>query len=246
MAASTNLSNQENLWLLYVMRALENRTGATAADLRKREFTLQPVDYSPNGATAMWPPQPLSSIDQTSLAFSDGAQVPLSAVMVARYHDRGDGDGGADAPAGAGLKLSRRLRNLSEPGAGLEALSVGDDVLITYTIESDRPHSFVALVDHLPACLETVNPNLPLVGKFFQLPADVANNSIGLSHSELLDDRTMMYFDDLPRGTHHFTTLVRVTSAGEFHWPPGQVSTMYDSRFEATTTGATAMASAER
>jgi uncharacterized protein YfaS (alpha-2-macroglobulin family) len=51
-----------------------------------------------------------------------------------------------------------------------------------------------------------------------------------LSHSELRDSRTCLYFDSLPAGLNSYAVLARVTAAGAFEWPATQISPMYDSR----------------
>ncbi|PYL18966.1 MAG: hypothetical protein DMF41_10920 [Verrucomicrobia bacterium] len=92
--------------------------------------------------------------------------------------------------------------------------------------------NFVALEDALPAGLEVVNPNLALVGKFFELPpADPHDRLLGLSYSEMRDRSALLYFDIVDPGSGTYSVLARATAAGTFRWPATQVAPMYDSRF---------------
>jgi uncharacterized protein YfaS (alpha-2-macroglobulin family) len=80
--------------------------------------------------------------------------------------------------------------------------------------------------------LEVVNPNLALVGKFFELPAtDPHDRLLNLSHSEMRDRSTLLYFDTVNPGSATYSVLARATAAGTFRWPATQVEPMYDSRF---------------
>ncbi|HEY5778790.1 MAG TPA: hypothetical protein VIT00_08635, partial [Terrimicrobiaceae bacterium] len=94
-----------------------------------------------------------------------------------------------------------------------------------------KPQSYVAVEDMIPAGLEVVNPNLDLFGKFYSLPAEPGIETASLSHSELRDQQTNLYFDELPSGARSYSVLARATAEGSFIWPATQISPMYDSRF---------------
>jgi uncharacterized protein YfaS (alpha-2-macroglobulin family) len=84
----------------------------------------------------------------------------------------------------------------------------------------------------LPAGVEVVNPNLALVGKFYQLPPpDPQDRLLGLSYSEMRDRSALLYFDTVDPGSGTYSILARATAAGTFRWPATQVAPMYDSRF---------------
>jgi uncharacterized protein YfaS (alpha-2-macroglobulin family) len=83
----------------------------------------------------------------------------------------------------------------------------------------------------IPAGLEVVNPNLALFGKYYSLPTESGVELAALSHSEMRDQQTNLYFDDLPAGSRGYSVLARATAAGSFIWPATQISPMYDSRF---------------
>src|SRR5438876_9617292 len=134
-----------------------------------------------------------------------------------------------------GFRVERILKNLTDAkrtGANAAPLRIGDQVLITYRMNTRKKQNYVALEDALPAGLEVVNPNLAMIGKFFELPADDQNNrGLMLSHSEMRDRTTLLYFDDFEPGSGTYSVLARATAAGTFRWPATQVVPMYDSRF---------------
>jgi uncharacterized protein YfaS (alpha-2-macroglobulin family) len=71
-----------------------------------------------------------------------------------------------------------------------------------------------------------------MIGKFFEIPSnDVGDQVLSLSHSELRDRSTRLYFDAVDPGSATYSVLARATAAGIFRWPATQVLPMYDSRF---------------
>ena len=148
-----------------------------------------------------------------------------------------------------GFRVERIVRDLSDPGRkGTSAAPwrIGDQLLVTYRIFTMKQQYYVALEDSLPAAFETVNPDLAQIGKFFELPAPDPNDFLlELSHSEMRDRSTFLYFDSVPPGPGVYSILVRVTAAGTFRWPQTQVSPMYDSRFSGLSASSVCVVSAE-
>jgi len=71
-----------------------------------------------------------------------------------------------------------------------------------------------------------------MIGKFFEVPPENADDRVlSLSHSEMLDRSTRLYFDVVDPGSGTYSVLARATAAGTFRWPATQVVPMYDSRF---------------
>jgi uncharacterized protein YfaS (alpha-2-macroglobulin family) len=104
----------------------------------------------------------------------------------------------------------------------------------------------VALEDLLPAGLETVNPALALIAKFFEIPSDnTEDRAMALSHSELRDRSTLLYFNELSAGRGTYSVLARATGAGTFRWPATQISPMYDSRFSGLSPSSVCIVSGE-
>ena len=133
------------------------------------------------------------------------------------------------------MRLERVVHDLTDArrtGNADAPFKLGDQILITYRVNNQKTQNYVALEDLLPAGLETVNPALAMIAKFFDLPADnTEDRTLELSHSELRDRSTLLYFNELFSGSGKYSVLARATAAGTFRWPATQISPMYDSRF---------------
>jgi uncharacterized protein YfaS (alpha-2-macroglobulin family) len=139
------------------------------------------------------------------------------------------------------MQIERIVKNLTDPtrtGTKDAPFKLGDQVLISFRFHCDKPQSYVAVEDALPAGLEVVNPNLEMIGKFYRIPDDPVP-AAWLSFSEMRDQQTNLYFDDLPAGEQAYAILARATAAGTFAWPSTQITPMYDSRFYARTAPST-------
>src|SRR5262249_55837483 len=134
-----------------------------------------------------------------------------------------------------GFRIERVVKNLTDPkrvGTSDSPLKLGDQLLITYRLNTRKVQNFVALEDALPGGLEVVNPNRALLGKFFKLPpSDPQDRLLGLPYSEMRDRSSLLYFDAVDPGSGTYSVLARATAAGTFRWPATQVAPMYDSRF---------------
>jgi hypothetical protein len=138
-----------------------------------------------------------------------------------------------------GIRIERVLHDLNDPkrtGSEDAPFRLGDQILVTYRINTQKTQNYVALEDLLPAGLETVNPALALIAKFLDIPqGDADANTLPLSHSELRDQSTLLYFNELSSGPGQYSVLARATAVGRFRWPATQVLPMYDSRFSGLT-----------
>jgi len=232
LESSASLSTQENLWLLFAFQSLLK--AEPAATLPK---ALRPIPdaMSPNLASAMWSPRPLQDAARLQISGLAGRG---SFVLAAR-RALADSD---IAPVQNGLRLDRMVKNMTDPartGSAAAPFRLGDEILITFRFQSDRPQSFLALESPLPAGIEVLNPSLALFGKFYQVPDEEGVRTASLSHSEMYDSRTALFFDEFPAGLATTSVLARATAAGTFAWPAAQISPMYDSRFYSRTAPAT-------
>jgi uncharacterized protein YfaS (alpha-2-macroglobulin family) len=137
-------------------------------------------------------------------------------------------------PRSPSFVLKRRCQNLTDPhriGTAEAPWKLGDEVLVTYELNADKPHSYIEVEDQLPACLETVNPKLPLIADYFKLPVEAGVNTLPLSNVEERAESTKLYFEKTLPGRNVYSVLERVATAGVFHWPGTQLRPMYDSRF---------------
>jgi len=218
-----SLSTQENLWLLL---AFTSMIGAeTAPELHPAEPLATVV--SKNGRSAAWIDRKMENdrviegLNQSALTFLMHAEYSTNEVDTDRV-DRG-------------FRIERVVKNLTDAtraGTPNAPLKLGDQLLITYRLDTRKLQNFVALEDSLPAGVEVVNPNLALVGKFYQLPPpDPQDRLLGLSYSEMRDRAALLYFDTVDPGSGTYSILARATAAGTFRWPATQVAPMYDTRF---------------
>jgi alpha-2-macroglobulin len=218
-----SLSTQENLWLLLAF------TSMLGAETTPELHAAQPpaAVVSKNGRSASWVDRKMENdlaikgLNQSALTFLMQAEYSTSEVDTDRV-DRG-------------FRIERVVKNLTDAtrvGTPNAPLKLGDQLLITYRLNTRKLQNFVALEDSLPAGVEVVNPNLALVGKFYQLPPpDPQDRLLGLSYSEMRDRSALLYFDSVDPGSGTYAILARATAAGTFRWPATQVAPMYDSRF---------------
>ncbi len=225
MDDSRHLSTQENLWLLMALvTMLENENYPPLA------LEQSGADFkSKNGLSAAWQRKALSEIDKLKLKLDANPVYYLVNARVLRDMENSERED-------RGLRVERVVKNMTDKkrtGSADHPFALGDEILITYRMQSDKEHHYIALVDELPAAMETVNFNLAQVAEFFSLPKESENNSLHLDHSELRDRSANLYFNNMPKGSHTYSILARVTSKGRFSWPSTSVTPMYEPRFGA-------------
>jgi len=223
MDAAGSLSTQENLWLLLAFKSVFGTETAPSLSNASQPPSL----LSKNGRAAAWPDRKLEN-DTVIRGLNQGA---LTFLLQAEYSTNEVNTDRVDR----GFRIERVVKNLTDSnrvGTSEAPFKLGDQLLITYRMNTRKLQNFVALEDALPAGLEVVNPNLALVAKFFQLPPpDSQDRLLGLSYSEMRDRSALLYFDTVDPGSGAYSVLARATAAGTFRWPATQVAPMYDSRF---------------
>jgi uncharacterized protein YfaS (alpha-2-macroglobulin family) len=223
MEDAGSLSTQENLWLLLAFKSMLG----TEMTPELHAPQPQPGVISKNGRSAAW----LGRRMQDDLAIKGLNQGALTFLMQAEYSTSDVDTDRVDR----GFRIERVVKNLTDAtrkGTPKAPLKLGDQLLITYRLNMRKLQNFVALEDALPAGVEVVNPNLALVGKFYQLPPpDPQDHLLELSYSEMRDRSALLYFDTVDPGSGMYSILARATAAGTFRWPATQVAPMYDSRF---------------
>jgi uncharacterized protein YfaS (alpha-2-macroglobulin family) len=222
MSSSGSFSTQENLWLLLAFKSMVGTENAQPLKIADTKCLV-----SKNRCSAAWLDRPLSEVpviegvNEGNLTYLMKAVYATDAVETDRV-DRG-------------FRVERVVRNLTDTkrtGDADAPFKLGDQILITYRVNTRKLQNYVALEDALPAGLETVNPDLAMIGKFFEIPPDNAGDRVlSLSHSEMRDRSTRLYFDTVDPGSATYSILARATAAGRFRWPATQVVPMYDSRF---------------
>lgn len=223
MESSVALSTQENLWLLLAFKSMIDAENAP------RLTNAQPSgETSRNGCSAGW----LDRKIDNQLSVTGLNKAALTFLMKAEYSTNDVQTDRVDR----GFRVERVVKNLTDPKRSGEAsapFKIGDQLSITYRMQTKKKQNYVALEDTLPAGVEVVNPNLAAVAKFLELPNENTQDRhvLALSHSEMRDRATLLYFDDFDPGTGTYSVLARATAAGTFRWPATQVVPMYDSRF---------------
>lgn len=233
----TVYSTQENLWLLLAFKSMiEAQPPAALGNPQP-----PPAAVSKNGATAAWTAQNIASPS----ALTGLNKVPLTFLMQGDYRLPQ-----LDTPrVDRGIRVERVVHDLTDSkrtGAEDAPYHIGDQLLVTYRVFTEKQQYYIALEDSLPAAFETVNPDIAQIGKFFELPPpDPGDTLLDLSHSEIGDQSTLLYFDDVPPGSGVYSILARVTAAGLFRWPATQVNPMYDSRYSGLSASSVCYVSAE-
>jgi uncharacterized protein YfaS (alpha-2-macroglobulin family) len=225
--SSESLSTQENLWLLFAFRSLHR--SAKHGAIKAKGAAPKPGAVSENGASAGWFGIGMDEIGSLKIR-GLAAKVERTVLLRAEFRQR-DAVTARDA---RGFRIERVVTNLTDAtrlGTAEKPFKLGDRLLVTYRVQTPGLHHFVALEDMLPAGLETVNPDLALFAKSFELPETGDAVLLDLSHKELRDDTTNLYFDEVRPGAGIYSTLARATAVGEFIWPATQIVPMYDSRF---------------
>ena len=226
--SSIDLSTQENFWLLLLFNSMMR--GEISPAMADRPLTPHPSHVSRNRISVGWLNVPLATLPQAFPA-------PLSPGVDGSYLIRATYQQKITDPIGdSSLAVDRTVRNLtdsSRTGTADAPFQLGDQVLVTYRLNTDRVHNYLELEDQLPACFETANYKMPMIAQYFQLPIEAGVNTLSLSHVELRFARTLLYFEKAVPGRNAYSVLARISSAGVFHWPATQVRPMYDSRFTA-------------
>ncbi len=138
-----------------------------------------------------------------------------------------------------GLGVERRIQRLDdrgEPvgdavptGGQVVALRAGELVRVTLRLTSPADRNYVVVDDALPAGLEAVNAAFVTAD---QSALEAANSGQGrwwgsFNHTEMRDDRVVLFADYLRRGEHTYTYLARATTPGTFVHPPAEAEAMY-------------------
>src|SRR5438552_5463080 len=205
-----SLSTQENLWLLLAFKSMLGAETTPALHAPQPP----PSVISKNGRSAAWVDRKMDDglaikgLNQGALTFLMQAEYSTTDVDTDRVH--------------RGFRIERVAKNLTDAthvGTPNAPLKLGDQLLITYRLNTRKLQNFVALEDALPAGVEVVNPNLALVGKFYQLPPpDPQDRLLGLSYSEMRDRSALLYFDTVDPGPGTYPILAPAPAAAPFSW----------------------------
>ncbi|MDQ3364331.1 MAG: Ig-like domain-containing protein [Myxococcota bacterium] len=143
-------------------------------------------------------------------------------------------------PADHGFVVQRVYEGLDDPADvvrqpdGTWKIKAGARVRVKLTMVNENRRYHVALVDPLPAGLETLNPALAVTGP---VPTDPAEQQARgaywwwygpwYEHQNLRDERVEAFAALLWEGVHTYTYVARATTPGNFIVPPPKAEEMY-------------------
>jgi uncharacterized protein YfaS (alpha-2-macroglobulin family) len=123
--------------------------------------------------------------------------------------------------------------DVSQDESGVWHIKAGARVRVHLTMVADNRRYHVALVDHLPAGLEIVNPELAVSSSPPQNPGEAEPRPYGwwwgpwYEHQNLRDERAEAFTSLLWDGVYQYTYIARATTPGTFMVPPAKAEEMY-------------------
>ena len=116
---------------------------------------------------------------------------------------------------------------------GVWTIRAGAKVRVRLTMVADNRRYHVALVDPLPAGLESVNPALAVSGSTPQDPDSTISRygwwwwGTWYEHQNLRDERAEAFTSLLWDGVYQYSYIARATTPGRFVVPPAKAEEMY-------------------
>ena len=133
-----------------------------------------------------------------------------------------------------GLTVSRTLQPLDDRGqpegaplAQSATVEAGQLVRVTVRLQSPTTRSYIVVDDALPAGLEALNAAFDTSPAAAQRQTGQERWWGSFNHTEIRDDRVLLFADRLLPGGHTYTYLARATTPGRFVHPPTQAEAMY-------------------
>jgi uncharacterized protein YfaS (alpha-2-macroglobulin family) len=143
-------------------------------------------------------------------------------------------------PADYGFVVERRYEAVDDPkdvtkdAQGVWHIKAGARVRVKLTMVNENRRYMVALVDPLPAGLETMNPALAVTGPIPQDPKVQQSRgrywwwaSTWYDHQNMRDERVEAFSSLLWEGVHSYDYVARATTPGNFVVPPPKAEEMY-------------------
>lgn len=138
-----------------------------------------------------------------------------------------------------GLNVDRRIQRLDAQGrpvgasipasGGRLSLQAGEMVRVTLRITSPTERSYVVVDDGLPAGLEALNAAFETANREALENAEAGESDWwgSFNHTEIRDDRVLLFADYLRAGEHTYTYVARATTPGAFVHPAVRAEMMY-------------------
>jgi uncharacterized protein YfaS (alpha-2-macroglobulin family) len=134
-----------------------------------------------------------------------------------------------------GFVIERRFVD-PETKSEVSRFKTGQVVRVLLTVRAPEPRQRIAVVDHLPAGLEPINPRLKGDGEGEDHDDERVNRWAAM---EQHDDRVALFADELWGDVLEFDYLARATTAGKFLLPAATVEEMYRPEHHARTASGT-------
>ncbi|MFP4081408.1 MAG: Ig-like domain-containing protein [Candidatus Aminicenantes bacterium] len=226
-------STQENFFVFYALNEFYRRYEKIQPDFKVKisletKHLLEEIFQDRPGKTVT---------AQTSLAsFTQGKTVPLNISLKGKgtlyYETRMTYTPRYKLPPrDRGFGLSKEI--LTVEGKPLQSVKAGSLVVVKLQIVVPRESLFVVVDDPLPAGLVAVNPTFVTESQEQQRrlrQMEDKKNRIwwrGFNHTEMHDDRVLLFAHSLPPGIHTHTYLARALTYGRFHTPGTKAEEMY-------------------
>ncbi len=135
------------------------------------------------------------------------------------------------AAVDSGVIVSRQYRAADGEGAALREADINDTIQVTVTIVAPTDLWHVVVEDPLPAGCEGLDTSLRTTATVGVQPEFRAVNEPWgwwwFSHTEMRDDKVVLFATHLPKGTYEYTYYMRASIAGQFNVRPAQAYQMY-------------------
>ena len=134
-----------------------------------------------------------------------------------------------------GLAIERRIQRVDKRGqplggalpAGTITLNAGEMVRVTIRVSSSTGRNYVVVDDPLPAGLGALNAVFATTDQNVLASGQEGSWWSSFNHTEIRDDRVLLFADNFPRGEHTYTYVARATTPGTFVHPPARAEMMY-------------------
>jgi hypothetical protein len=129
-----------------------------------------------------------------------------------------------------GISISRQYRRLDasqlerQREDSLTEAKLGEVLEVKLTIETATDLHYLIVEDPLPAGTEAIDPSLATTS-LADRPS--TREHWRFTHTELRDDKAVLFATFLPPGTYEYTYLVRASLPGQYHIRPTHAEEMY-------------------
>lgn len=136
-----------------------------------------------------------------------------------------------------GMSVNRSLERINDRGQtqgqvvpdanGVIRLRPGELIKVTIRVQSNTDRNYVVVDDALPAGLESLNTAFATTNQAATSGTGTDRWWGSFNHTEMRDDRVLLFADYLTRGEHAYTYVARATSYGDFIYPAARAEAMY-------------------